>query len=46
MTHDPQFPEAELARLADGSLPSERQDELRTQIQGSPALTRALKNRD
>jgi hypothetical protein len=46
MTHDPQFPEAELARLADGSLPSERQDELRTQIQGSPALTRALKEQE
>jgi hypothetical protein len=42
MTNDPQFPEAELARLADGSLSSERQDELRAQLKASPTLTRAL----
>jgi anti-sigma factor RsiW len=42
MTTDPQTPEAELARLADGSLDPKRQDELRAQIQKSPALVRAL----
>ncbi len=42
MSKDPQFPEAELARLADGSLKPERQDELRAEIQKSPALARAL----
>jgi hypothetical protein len=42
MTEDSQFPEAELARLADGSLPTARQDELHAELQRSPALTRAL----
>src|SRR5690242_3650296 len=42
MTQDPQFPEAELARLADGSLDASRQSELRSQIQASPALAQAL----
>jgi hypothetical protein len=46
MTHDPQFPEAELARLADGSLPTERQAELRGEIQSSPELARALKDQE
>jgi hypothetical protein len=35
-------PEAELARLADGSLPAPRQAELRVQAQASPELTAAL----
>lgn len=42
MTGEPQFPEAELASLADGSLEPSRQDELRAQIRSSPALARAL----
>ena len=42
MNQDSQFSEAELARLADGSLPAERQDELHTELQRSPALTSAL----
>ena len=42
MAKDPQFQEAELTRLADGSLPAPRQDELRSQIQDSPALARTL----
>jgi hypothetical protein len=42
MTDDSQFPEAELARLADGSLPATRQDELHAELQRSPALARAL----
>jgi hypothetical protein len=42
MTNDSQFPEAELARLADGSLPAARQEELNAELQRSPALTRAL----
>jgi hypothetical protein len=46
MTRDPQFPEAELARLADGSLPTERQDQLRGEIQNSPELARALKEQE
>jgi hypothetical protein len=46
MTHDPQFPEAELARLADGSLSTERQAELRGEIQSSPQLARALKDQE
>lgn len=42
MAKDPQFPEAELARLADGSLESSRQGELRSKIKDSPALAHAL----
>ncbi len=42
MTDDTQFPEAELARLADGSLPAARQAELQAELQRSPALTGAL----
>jgi anti-sigma factor RsiW len=34
--------EAELARLADGSLPADRQAQLRAEIAGSPELTAAL----
>src|SRR5579871_6438533 len=42
MTDDSQFPEAELARLADGSLPEARRAELEAQIERSPELVRAL----
>jgi hypothetical protein len=39
---DSQFPEAELARLADGSLPASRQAELRGELERSPKLASAL----
>ncbi len=42
MNDDPQFPEAELARLADGSLPAVRESELRVRAQASPELAGAL----
>jgi anti-sigma factor RsiW len=42
MNKDSQFPEAELARLADGSLPASRQAELRGELKRSPELARAL----
>jgi hypothetical protein len=42
MTDEPQFPQAELARLADGSLPASRQSELRAEVDGSPELAAAL----
>jgi hypothetical protein len=42
MTDQPQFPEAELARLADGTLPAEREAELRARMEGSPELASAL----
>jgi hypothetical protein len=42
MTDEPMFPEAELARLADGSLPAPRQSELRAMVDGSPELAGAL----
>lgn len=42
MTDERNPPEAELARLADGSLPEPRQAELRAQVQASPELTAAL----
>jgi hypothetical protein len=42
MTDQPQLPEAELARLADGTLPAEREAELRARMQGSPELATAL----
>lgn len=42
MTDERHPPEAELARLADGSLPEPRQAELRAQVQASPQLTAAL----
>jgi hypothetical protein len=42
MTDDPLYPEAELARLADGSLPASRQSELRAEVEGSPELATAL----
>lgn len=42
MTDEPQLPEAELAALADGSLPAERRAQLRARIDASPELTAAL----
>ncbi|MGP0047486.1 MAG: anti-sigma factor family protein [Solirubrobacteraceae bacterium] len=42
MTEQPQFSEAELARLADGSLPAPRRSDLRAQVSGSPELAAAL----
>ncbi len=42
MTDEPQFPETELARLADGSLSASRQAELRAEVKRSPELARAL----
>jgi hypothetical protein len=39
---DSQFPEAELARLADGSLPAARQAELEAELRRSPDLSRVL----
>jgi hypothetical protein len=42
MTNELNPPEAELARLADGSLPEPRQAELRAQVQGSPEMATAL----
>jgi hypothetical protein len=42
MTDEPQYPQAELARLADGSLPASRQSELRAEVDGSPELAAAL----
>ncbi|HWE13807.1 MAG TPA: hypothetical protein VG365_09865 [Solirubrobacteraceae bacterium] len=42
MTELPTPPEAELARLADGSLPAERETELRAQVAQSPRLAAAF----
>ena len=42
MTDDSQFPEAELARLADGSLPASREAELREELGRRPELARSL----
>jgi hypothetical protein len=42
MTDERNHPEAELTRLADGSLPGDRQADLLTQVQQSPELTAAL----
>ena len=42
MTDPPQLPEADLAALADGSLPAARQAELRVRVQASPQLAAAL----
>ena len=42
MTDERNPGEADLARLADGSLPEARQAELRAQVSGSPELTAAL----
>ncbi len=42
MTDEPKHPEGELTRLADGSLPADRQADLLAQIRQSPELTAAL----
>jgi hypothetical protein len=42
MTDQPTPPEAELAKLADGSLPADREAELRAQVLQSPSLAAAL----
>jgi hypothetical protein len=42
MTDELKAPEGELTRLADGSLPADRQADLHAQIQRSPELTAAL----
>jgi hypothetical protein len=42
MTDQSQLPEAELAALADGSLPADRRARLRARIQASPELAGAL----
>jgi hypothetical protein len=42
MTDDQEFLEAELAQLADGSLPASREAELREELRRSPDLARAL----
>ncbi len=42
MTDDQQIPEAEMAQLADGSLPEPRQAELQAELGRSPALASAL----
>lgn len=42
MSEQPHPSEAELARLADGSLPAKRAEELRAQVRRSPELTAAL----
>jgi hypothetical protein len=42
MTDEPQLPEAELAALADGSLPSGEREQLRARTEGSPQLAQAL----
>ncbi len=42
MEQEPTYPEAELAQLADGSLSSSRETELRSEVESSPALQRAL----
>lgn len=46
MTDDPQFPEAELARLADGSLPAAREAELHAELERSPELALALSEQE
>jgi hypothetical protein len=42
MTDQSQLPEAELAALADGSLPADRRAQLRARIEASPELATAL----
>lgn len=46
MTDEPQFAQAELARLADGSLQAVREAEVRRRLQGSPELTTALREQE
>ena len=42
MSDEPQFAEAELARVADGSLEAAHEAEVRRRLEGSPELTAAL----
>ena len=46
MTDETQLPEAELAALADGSLPAERRAQLRARIDASPELAAALSEQE
>jgi hypothetical protein len=46
MTDQSQLPEAELAALADGSLPADQRARLRAQIEASPELTSAFKEQE
>ena len=46
MTDEPQLPEAELAALADGSLPADRRAQLRARIEASPELAAALRQQE
>jgi anti-sigma factor RsiW len=46
MTDQSQLPEAELAALADGSLPADRRAQLRAQIEASPELASALADQE
>jgi hypothetical protein len=46
MTDQSQLPEAELAALADGSLPADRRAQLRAQIEASPELASALTDQE
>jgi hypothetical protein len=46
MTDQSQLPEAELAALADGSLPADRRAQLRARIEASPELASALKEQE
>jgi hypothetical protein len=43
MTDETELPEAELAALADDSLPADRREQLRARIDASPELTAALR---
>jgi hypothetical protein len=46
MTDQSQLPEAELAALADGSLPADQRARLRAQIEASPELTSAFNEQE
>lgn len=46
MTDETQLPEAELAALADGSLPAERRAQLHARIDASPELATALREQE
>jgi hypothetical protein len=46
MTDESQLPEAELAALADGSLPADRRAQLRARVDASPELAAALSEQE
>ncbi|MGI9184299.1 MAG: hypothetical protein ACR2GZ_04925 [Solirubrobacteraceae bacterium] len=46
MSDEPQFAEAELARVADGSLEATREAEVRRRLEGSPELSAALREQE